>query len=181
MKTPRTVFSALALLLFVSGSALATTVWKWVDKNGVTHYSDQPVPGAIEVNINAQTYDASEAGSPPQSGSTPSSAQQSQQAAYTSIEIIAPTNEQTIVGTGGAVTVSVSVAPGVRYGHALQVHMDGQLVSPPESTATSVQLSNVARGAHTVTASVVTPDGRVLIRSAPITFFVQQPTVLRRN
>lgn len=180
MKTPRTFFSVLALLLFVSGSVLATTVWKWVDKDGVTHYSDQPVAGAVEVNVNAQTYDADESQIPETTRSS-TQPQRTQQAAYASIEIVSPTNEQTIVGTGGAVSVSVNVNPRMSYGHTLQIHMDGQLVSQPESNATSLQLTNVPRGAHTLTASIATSDGQVLIRSSPVTFFVQQPSVLRRN
>lgn len=180
MRTPRTLLIALAVLLIGSSSALATTVWKWVDKNGVTHYSDQPVPGAVEVNVNAQTYDASEAQIPETQRSAPRTPP-AQQAQYTSVEIVSPSNEQTIVGTGGAVSVSVRVTPGMRYGHVLQIHMDGQLMSEPESNATSLQLTNVPRGAHTLTASITTPEGQVLLRSAPVTFFVQQPSVLRRN
>lgn len=179
MRTPRTYLSALAVLLLVSGSVLATTVWKWVDKNGVVHYSDQPVPGAVEIKVSAQVYDASEA-TIPETDRTPARPQSTQQPEYTSVEITSPTNEQTIVGTGGAVSVSIAVVPGMRSGHTLQVQMDGQVVSQPESRATSLQLTNVARGAHTLTASIVSIDGQVLMRSAPVTFFVQQPSI-RRN
>lgn len=180
MRTPRTYLSALAVLLLLSGGAFATTVWKWVDKDGVVHYSDQPVPGAVEVKVSAQVYDASEA-TIPETARPPARSQSTQQPEYTSLEITSPSNEQTIVGTGGVVSVSVSVVPGMRSGHTLQVQLDGQVVSQPESRATSLELTNVTRGAHTLTASIVSIDGQVLMRSAPVTFFVQQPTVRRKQ
>jgi len=52
-------FIAAVVMLLVSGLALAATVYKWVDENGVTHYSDQPHPGAQKVTVAApQTYSA---------------------------------------------------------------------------------------------------------------------------
>ena len=38
------------MCMVVSGTALPATVYKWVDADGVTHYSDQPHPGAQKVD-----------------------------------------------------------------------------------------------------------------------------------
>ena len=47
-------FAALGLSsLGLSSTASAGDVWKWVDAKGVTHYSDQPVPGATKVEVRA--------------------------------------------------------------------------------------------------------------------------------
>src|ERR1700683_1832119 len=47
------------LLLIASATAYSATVYKWVDDNGVTHYSDQPHPGAQKLDISgAQTYES---------------------------------------------------------------------------------------------------------------------------
>src|ERR1700727_286974 len=47
----------LLLMLAACASLAAATVKKWVDDNGVTHYSDQPNPKAQELEIgDAQTY-----------------------------------------------------------------------------------------------------------------------------
>ncbi|WP_372871335.1 DUF4124 domain-containing protein [Shewanella sp.] len=44
----------LVSLLLVSGMAGASTIYKWVDKNGVTHYSEQPPADETQT----QTLDA---------------------------------------------------------------------------------------------------------------------------
>src|SRR5580658_4196629 len=52
----------LLLLLIMSASASSATVYKWVDDNGVTHFSDQPNPKAQKLEITgAQTYDSQSA------------------------------------------------------------------------------------------------------------------------
>ena len=43
---------AWAALLF-AGAAAADQVYRWVDKNGQVHYSDQPAPNAQAVEINS--------------------------------------------------------------------------------------------------------------------------------
>src|SRR5580693_7502255 len=49
----------LLIMLAACASAAAATVYKWVDDNGVTHYSDQPNPKAQKLEIaDAQTYGA---------------------------------------------------------------------------------------------------------------------------
>ena len=51
--------TALLLLLALAASGCpaphrpTSTVWKWVDEKGVTHYSDQPVPGATKIEVRA--------------------------------------------------------------------------------------------------------------------------------
>ena len=42
-------------------AAASTTVYKWVDENGVVHYSDQPHPNAQKLQIEGvQTYKPTE-------------------------------------------------------------------------------------------------------------------------
>ena len=46
-------------MLRACASAWSATVYKWVDDNGVTHFSDQPNPKAQKLEISgAQTYGA---------------------------------------------------------------------------------------------------------------------------
>jgi Domain of unknown function (DUF4124) len=181
MQTPRLKILVLLLMVSVASSVFAATVWKWVDKSGITHYSDQPVPGAVQVDLqNVQTYDADEASIPAANRST-SSPSKAAASSYQSIAISSPAHEQTFSGTGGQVSVSVQVSPGVQPGDSVRLTLDGQEVSEPNSSATSFELKDVARGAHTLSASVVSRSGQVVIQSAPITFFVQQTSALRKT
>ncbi|WP_125076658.1 DUF4124 domain-containing protein [Pseudoxanthomonas sp. SGT-18] len=43
--TTRACLLLLVAATFASGTALASTIYKWKDANGVTHSSDQPPPG----------------------------------------------------------------------------------------------------------------------------------------
>ena len=48
---------------FAAVLALAGTVYKWVDQNGVVHYSDQPHANAQKIQVQqAQTYKATQPG-----------------------------------------------------------------------------------------------------------------------
>jgi hypothetical protein len=176
MNTPRLVISCLATLLV--SQLWAATVWKWVDKNGVVHYSDQPVPGAIQVDLNVQTFSAQEA-DVPQTNRSAAARDTAAELEYQSIAIASPGNDETLSGTGGAVTISVTIEPALQGDHSVGIYLDGRLVSEPQSTALSAQVSDVGRGAHTAQAQVLGADGRVLIQSAPVTFFVFQQSVMK--
>jgi len=180
MRIPQLKILVVALTLLAAGSAIAATVWKWVDKGGVTHYSDQPVPGAIQIDLSVQTYDAAEA-TIPVANRVAKSPNKAAAGTYLNIEISQPANEQTITGTGGQVSVGVRIEPGMQPGDSVRLDLDGQRVSEPNSAATNFELKEVARGTHTLSASVVTSDGRVAIQSAPITFFMFQQTALRKK
>jgi hypothetical protein len=176
--------AVLVLAVFICGSAFAAAVWKWVDKKGVTHYSDQPVPGAVQVDLSVQTYDSRDATIPPTNRPITSSSRPSSNtdaSAYSNIAITSPTNEQTFSGTGGQISVAVHVEPNIQAGDTIRLELDGLTVSQPNSTTTSFQLEDVARGAHSISASIVGSDGEVLKQSAAVTFYVQQTTVTRNK
>src|SRR5688572_24922204 len=84
---------AFIAMLFMWGSALSTTVYKWVDENGVTHYSDQPHPGATKLEVGAvQTYSAPAAPRPAPAASARPRAQDGP--IYAACELSQPTNDQ---------------------------------------------------------------------------------------
>jgi hypothetical protein len=58
----------------------------------------------------------------------------------------------------------------------VRAYFDGTLL---ESAGLSFQLQEVYRGEHNLQAEVVDESGKVLIRSQPSRFYVQQTSVLR--
>lgn len=163
-------------LLYGLGAS-AEGVWKWVDKNGVPHYSDQPVPGAVRIDLNVQTYQSSEAAIAPTSRSAPQQTPAKAPVAYNVIEIWKPADDQAIIATGGQVSVSVRVEPDVQAGHSLRLELDGVRVSEPDSRTTAFDLKEIPRGTHTLSASIVNRTGETLAVSTPVKFHVIQPTV----
>src|SRR5690554_3399157 len=167
----------LVLITLVAGTSSAATVWKWVDENGVTHYSDRPVEGAEAIEIGpAQTFPGQRPSTVPRALSpSPASAQPAQ--AYTRFEIVRPTQQETLWNIGGTLSVEVAIEPPLAPGHRIDVYLDGTR-QRLDSTSTVLQVSEVHRGAHTLQAAVFDENGRELLRTLAVTFFVQQTSVL---
>ena len=160
----------------MASTAWASTVWKWVDEKGVTHYSDQPVPGATRIEVRAgNVADAPtpEASPPPPSDADAAAAVTS----YSNFEIWRPSNEQVIPNTGGQVDVEIRVEPAVQRAHTVSLYLDGKLVEGFPRNTLSYALSGVARGTHDLTAIVRDQSGRQLQESNSVVFTVRQESI----
>ena len=183
----------LAVCLFWSASQ-AGPVYRWVDENGQVNYSDRPGPGAVpmELSTDATLPDAgpsataAEAGlssTAPNAGlSTPATRPSADgtasapAAAYESLAVIQPAPHETLWGTSGAVQVAIEISPGLKPPHRLGLYLDGALTEL-RTRATRFGIADVHRGEHTLRAVVLDEERNELLRSAPVTFFVQQTSV----
>jgi Domain of unknown function (DUF4124) len=172
----------LSLLLLCACSASAQ-VYKWVDEDGVVHYSDQPVPGAERIDLPSRPSTPPAASTRPAPArpaaaarSTPASRQPAAPFSYTSLSVASPAAEQTLWNIGGQLTVNLSLQPGLRSGDRVRLYFDG---TPTETQlGLSFQLQEVWRGEHNLQAEVIDANGQLMIRSEPIRFYVQQTSVL---
>ena len=169
-------FIVILLGLLASGSALAQA-YTWTDADGIVHYSDRPQPGATEVDLGK--YNAPQGNSlvrkplPQRSSTTDDAANGASR--YTSLEVASPAAEQTLWNIDATLSVSLALSPALQSGHRMRVYFDG---TPQEVSGLSFQLQAVYRGAHNLQAEVVDQAGKVLIRSQPSRFYVQQTSVL---
>jgi uncharacterized protein DUF4124 len=168
-----------ALLVTTAGAAPA---WTWVDNEGRVHYSDRPVPGATRIELTgAQGFSAPSAAA--RASRAPSSAATSEPAdagrGYRSISIVSPTDQETLWNTGGSVNVQVSMDPGLRTGHRIDLVLDGQRRNL-NTASTQLTLADVFRGAHSVAAVVIDASGAEVARSPAVTVMVQQTSVQNR-
>ncbi|MCC5861806.1 MAG: DUF4124 domain-containing protein [Gammaproteobacteria bacterium] len=165
------------VLVFWSVVALAQgTAYRWVDEEGVVHFSDRPREGAEEVRLGRPPGFSPPAipraprpATPPPPAAPPT--------AYESLEIIQPGQEETLWNIGGILNVSVRTRPALRADHRLQVVYDGQALEPLPAGVTSFELTDVWRGEHTLKATIVNADGQVLAESPSRTFYVQQTSI----
>ena len=167
------------LMWLACATALPATVYKWVDKNGVTHYSDQPHPGAQKVQVESvPTY------TPPPLPQTPSEAGAQREAAreplYQRCDVYAPSNDEVLFNTS-TVTVRVGVEPDLRAGHRIVIVLDGRRVTGLPETGSEFTISPVYRGTHSLMVGVETARGEVVCQSSAITFHVRQPSVQAPN
>jgi hypothetical protein len=164
---------ALSLAL-ASASALAATVYKWVDEKGVTHYSDQPHPNAKEVQVqSAQTYRSP--GVAPVSSSSPSAAQPAD--AYRVCELYRPENDEVFFNTD-TVVVKLRLNPQLRDGDRVAFGLDGKRTQTGGSTEATLK---VERGTHQLMATVEDSSGKAVCTTPGVTFHVRQPSVQAPN
>jgi uncharacterized protein DUF4124 len=169
--------SAFTLLLLGCSLALAQTVYKWVDENGVVHYSDQPHANAEKVHVPAaQTYqapptaDAADVTAPPADNTN----------YYQGCAIVQPANAQAFANVD-SLTIVVQTDPQLRPGDRIFMTLDGQPLNGGAPTGASFTLSPVDRGTHTLQAVVRDGQGTTLCQPSGVTFDVQQNTLLNPN
>jgi len=171
----RPIFVLIGLLATVSALAEA---YRWVDDEGITHYSDRPQEGAERVelaeysrNTGARLYrDA------PRSAAASDDTGADGPFSYQSLVISSPGAEETLWNIEGVLNVSVAVSPGLQSGHRVRVYFDGQ---PRLVSGTSFEIEEVYRGVHNIQAEVIDATGRLMIRTETNRFYVQQTTVAR--
>ncbi len=169
----RTVF--IVLCLFAAASAAAQEAYRWVDEDGVVHYSDRPREGAEAIVLPAPNVATTRRVPVPSAARDQEEEPAEEPAAgYTSIEIVSPGPEETLWNIEGVLNVSVALQPALQQGHQVRAYFDGQ--QQPVS-GTSFQLQEVWRGVHNIQVEVVDATGKVMIRSQPSRFYVQQNTV----
>ena len=169
---------AILALLGIFGAAVATAdVWRWVDDDGVVHFSDTPVEGAerIDVSESSRTTGARVFTPPPRVAADGEPAPEAEEEfRYESLTVVSPAAEETLWNIEGLLSVSLAVSPGLQTGHQVRVYFNGQ---PRMVNSTSFTLDEVWRGVHNIQAEVLDETGKLMIRSQPNRFYVQQTTI----
>ncbi len=153
-------------------------VWVWTDQNGVTQYSDRPVPGARKLQLSTAAPEPPPAGASVTAAAATAAKPAVEQVEYQSLEIWQPDNGESFFGADATVDVRMRTEPGVADTDVLRLYLDGKLVEgAPDSL--EYTLSNLERGAHSITAVITDDRGNEKIRSEPRVFHIKQPTVIQ--
>ena len=171
----RPIFALAGLL--AASLALADGAYRWVDEDGVVHYSDVPEEGAEIVNISEYSRTTGVRISSPTNRTDEDEPAAEQPFRYESLAVATPGPEETLWNIEGVLDVSLALTPGLQEGHQVRVYFDGQPRMVPGS---SFQIDNVFRGVHNIQVEVIDATGRLMIRSKPNRFYVQQNTVIAR-
>lgn len=162
-------FLALSLLLALGGAE----VYRWVDADGVVHFSDRPVAGAERIVVEAAPAVA--IAPPPAAGPRPDA--EPGDLPYRQVSIDSPGEDEVLWNIEGQLDVTVSVDPPLQAGHRLQLYLDGTPAARLAPGSSQTRLSAVYRGAHTLEAEVQDPAGESLLRSDPRQFSVRQTSL----
>ena len=151
-------------------------VYRWVEE-GQLHYSDRPQEGAERVELS----DATTAFETPARRARPQASSEEDAAAYESLQIVSPGQEEVLWNIEGQLDVTLSVQPPLRRDDRIELFLDDRAVRVPGGNSLRVTVPEVYRGVHVLKARIVSRDGRVLIETEPRTFAVQQTSILNPN
>ena len=168
--------TSLVCLALAAGPVAAAEIIRWVDKDGVVHYSDRPQDAAQAGAEKVQIQGAPKPGSvapPPTRAPTVAP----EPVRYTGCEISSPSPDQVFQNVR-SVSVSLNVQPGLQAEHRIVVRVNGAPVPGWPPTSSGYVLNDLPRGSYTVSAQVLDARGSTVCTSGTITFHIRQPSIL---
>jgi hypothetical protein len=167
--------SWIVLGLLAALTAQSAVVYRWVDADGVVHYSDQAVPGAEKiVTAGRSSIDSA----PPQ---PPTSSNQQPRVAAAApasrgITIAAPLPEQNFFNDE-PITVSLS-QPVLEPGQTVTWHLNGRELADQAPDTTQFLLPNPGRGTFAIAAIISNQTTGEVQTTPSVTFYVHEPSLL---
>jgi membrane carboxypeptidase/penicillin-binding protein PbpC len=175
----------IALGLFAAFAARAAVVYKWTDANGVVHFSDQPEPGAEKVITSSGDATANAATTPAAAAAaaqaapkpaTPKPPKPTVALPYTLIAITSPSAQHTFFNE--SIGVHLALEPDLQEGQTITWYLNGAALTNQAPDAEQFVLQDIGRGTYTISATVTDPATGQTMSAAPVTFYVQQPSLL---
>jgi hypothetical protein len=171
------------ILLVLAGLTLSLVaqpqeIYRWVDKDGQIHYSDQPGAANAERVILADpnAYESEPSfGDYAPSGDEPSEPDADEATPYESLAIVQPTPDQVFFGAEATVVVAAELGGTLRPDHTVVFLVNGN--RRPASSGLGLELQNLDRGSHFLRAVVLDRNGEPVITSQQITFHVREPSI----
>lgn len=159
----------LVIGLALAAMPLQAAVYKWIDKQGLTHYSDRLQPGAEQVSIPMSQTEAlaSKTREPVEPIKKTSGL------VYKQLKILQPLNKTTIRNNQGYLPVVVESFPALSQHHAFQLLLDGRPQGKP-ITKNVFSLHNLDRGTHHLSVQIIDSHGRVLAKSTDIECYIHR-------
>ncbi|MGR3969415.1 DUF4124 domain-containing protein [Shewanella sp. 1180_01] len=162
---------SLTLIGLVLFSMLAqATVYKWVDKDGKVHYSDEPQPNAQVVELKEKTLNQIAL---PLPKTESNNANQAIESIQYQVNITSPAEEETVRDNNGDFDVVATITPELKSQYLMALKLDGNTIGQPQIGGT-FKLKNIDRGEHTLVVDALTQNGKVFASSSPRKIFLHQ-------
>ena len=168
----RYLLAASALIILNPSQA---AIYKYVTPDGEVVYSDAPPPGAQQVQ---------EVELPPLSTYTPQpsphavdtgATKPAKHPGYDVFRITSPKDDEPIRMNTGNITIVMELRPALHSGDTIDLVLDGRTIGT--GSTTTVNLTNLDRGTHTVEAVIRSPNAKVVARTKPISFHILRAAV----
>ncbi|MEX2475475.1 DUF4124 domain-containing protein [Marinobacter sp.] len=168
-------FGILAGFLIFSTPLAQAEVYRNVDAQGNVTFSDEPSDGAEEVRVKPVTTVTLPKPEDVEEPERLLKRVEEEGAAYDSVSILSPDNDEAFHSGSGDVAFRVTSEPTLQDGHRYEVTLDGQPVGQTESDTVTVR--NVFRGSHDAGVNIVDQNGVQVKSGDTISFTVHRPSV----
>jgi hypothetical protein len=146
-------------------------IYKWVDKDGVTHYSDRPAPGATEIAIPpAQTYQAPRPQVMPGPAAAPAAAPA--RSGKAACELRSPKPDEVLVNVP-SIILNFKGPEGLS-----PVLMLNKKRYTAERDSNTIKVEPASRGSYDADLTFVNERNEVVCTVPTVTFHVRQPSVI---
>jgi len=177
----------LILLLFPLAGAADSTIYRTTDAQGNVIFTDAPpADGQPGERVDVPPVNTTPAPQVRESATEESSAgsadrnTEEEAQAPPQVAIIYPPDETTIPRGPGNFAVTAEVSRPLQSGQRLQLRLDGDPSGEPQREGTW-NLTNVLRGAHDLTVSVLGEEGKTLATSEPVRVYGLRPSLIQPN
>lgn len=167
------------LLLILVTSNLSAEIFKTLNPDGSTSYSDVETPDSQTIIppklVTAPAVKATKKAPPIIDESEKSKP-------YTSFSISSPKDQSIIIDNKGNVDITLSIEPALqkKLSHSLSILHNGKSVVVEETTL-STQVKDIDRGTHTFIAQILDKDKKVLKTSESVTVHIKRHSILHKR
>ncbi|EGV18037.1 DUF4124 domain-containing protein [Thiocapsa marina] len=154
--------------VLIGSQAASAEIFRWVDADGRTHFSDRRPPDAAVQRVLPDTGQAA----PPEPGAV-SAGDTPFPGPYTAFEILAPTSGDVLIQSTDSLEIDLRLEPDLFEGHQLEILLDDRPV-PVESAATRFQIQGVGFEAHRIQARVQDALGTVVAATPSLELELRQ-------
>ena len=177
----------LLLITLICVQGTQARIYTCKDKDGNTVYSDTPITEGcteskeVKVDSLPTLIETKPLVAPGSTSSNQEASSQIAEGEYSSLVVTTPSAAENVRSNEGTVNIVFESTPllETRRGYQFVVTMGGQEVY--KGTQNSVELKNVDRGTHIITAKIVARNGRTIISSTPVEFTLHRFSQLQGN
>jgi len=150
-------------------------IYRWVDEEGKTHFSDTAVPGTDEVEVKENNLLFSDTVKVASADKTNDENHDKAVINY-QVNITSPADNQALRSNNGNIDIHVAIEPAKKHTQTLQLYLDGKKLGNPQISPT-IQVQNIDRGTHQVQVELLSKSGKVLAKTPIVTVHLQRTSI----
>lgn len=185
----RRFLSCMFLCCLPLGAMEAATVYRGIDDQGNTVFTDTPTQDGQRIKLRPLTVVPSQepVSSSSKAAEVPAEKKSAARSArgasgdpfmpYSTFKIASPQDGYTLqTGYAGDIAVDIEIEPELRKDHRIRLLMDDEISQSAMHTQ-AFMLNGLNRGEHTLRAELLDAQGKVRHRSDPVTLYVHRASV----